>query len=139
MLQIPDLLRARALLPAGPPGDAFHAIFDVREERARCVAPAALASKYGVAADNAQSVVAVRNRFSAQLTFWNPARSAKPQTFTAAKLEDPTQGRGCDFCQWRELTAADTFGRVENAHAVSASNLFKISRHDLLLQRRVGV
>ena len=43
-------------------------------------------------------------------------------------------GKGCDFCHWRELTAADTFGRVENEHAVSASNLFKISGlHGVLL------
>lgn len=34
-------------------------------------------------------------------------------------------GRPCDFCSWRELTAADTWGRVEGPHAVSASNLFK--------------
>ena len=129
MQAIPDLLRARVLLPPRQ-AEAFHSLFDVREERARCVAPPPLASKYGVPADNAQTVVIVRNRFSLQTTLWNPARTAKPQTFTAREaLKDPTAGKGCDFCNWRELTAADTFGRVENAHAVSASNLFKISKH----------
>jgi hypothetical protein len=85
-----------------------------------------------VAAENAQTVVAVRNRYTQSLTFWNPARTAKPQTFTAARsaaLEDPTVGRGCDFCSWRELTAADAFGRCENEHAVTASNLFKFTAH----------
>jgi hypothetical protein len=131
MQAIPDLLRARVLLPPGAPADAFHTLFDVREERARCIAPASLAAKYGVPADNSQAVVLVRNRYSQQVTLWNPARTAKPQTFKAAResLEDPTAGKGCDFCNWRELTAQDTFGRVENTHAVSASNLFKISKH----------
>jgi hypothetical protein len=45
---IPDLVRARALLPPGAAGvDAFFNIFEIREERARCVAPAPLAAKYG--------------------------------------------------------------------------------------------
>ena len=131
MQGIPDLLRARVLLAPGAAADAYHSIFEVREDRSRCVAPAPLAAKYGVSADNAQAVVTVRNRFSGQATFWNPARTAKPQTFTAVReaVEDPTAGKACDFCSWREFTAADTFGRVENAHAVSASNLFKISKH----------
>jgi hypothetical protein len=57
------------------------------------------------------------------------------QTFVAARApaEDPTVGRVCDFCSWRELTAADTFGRVENEYAVSASNLFKFTQHHGLI------
>jgi hypothetical protein len=47
MLAIPDLLRARTLLQPGTAADAFYNIFEVREERARCVAPAPLAAKYG--------------------------------------------------------------------------------------------
>ena len=60
------------------------------------------------------------------------ADAAHPQTFkaaAAAALEDPTAGCECDFCLWRDYTAADGFGRVENEHAVTASNLFKITGH----------
>ena len=38
-------------------------------------------------------------------------------------------GDGCDFCNWRELTAECTWGRLEETHAVSASNLFKVHGH----------
>jgi hypothetical protein len=62
--------------------------------------------------------------------WWNPLRSSKPQAFrseAAAGGLDPVQrGAGCDFCGWGALTARDAgFGRVELAHAVTGSNLFK--------------
>ena len=44
-------------------------------------------------------------------------------------MEDPTLGKGCDFCSWQELTARDSFGRIENEHAVTGSNLFKFTQH----------
>ena len=135
MHSIPDLVFSRAVLPNTRGGALFHTIYDVREEKAVCLAPATLATKYGVEERNSQSVVTVQNRFTRQRTFWNAQRTAKPQSFAAAaKLEDPTSGRGCDFCSFQTLTATDTWGRVENEHCVTASNLFKITRnHGLVL------
>jgi hypothetical protein len=90
-----------------------------------------------VAEQNAQSIVTVQNKFTRQRTFRNAQRTAKPQTFTAggsAALHDPTVGKGCDFCDWHNLTAQDAWGRVENEHCVTASNLFKIAgNHGLVL------
>lgn len=63
---------------------------------------------------NAQRVVSVTNRYSQQQTWFNSVRTLKPQTFQAAGgVVDPTGGGGdgCDFCNWREFTAEDTFGR----------------------------
>ncbi len=57
MQAVPDLLRARAVLPPGAGADAFFALFDVREERARCVAPPQLAAKYGASCCPAWLVV----------------------------------------------------------------------------------
>ena len=130
MQTIPDLLRSHSILPNTRSSALFHAIYDVREERAQCVAPAPLARKYSVEQQNAQTIVQVHNRFTGQRTFWNAQRTAKPQSFAAAAaLEDPTVSKGCDFCSWQELTATDGWGRVENEHCVTASNLFKITRH----------
>ena len=135
MHSIPDLVHSRAVLPNTRGAALFHAIYDVREEKAVCVAPAALAGKYGVEERNSQSVVTVHNRYTRQRTFWNAQRTAKPQSFAAAgKLEDPTTGRGCDFCNPLQLTATDAWGRFENEHCLTASNLFKITaNHGLVL------
>lgn len=63
-----------------------------------------------------------------ELRRYNEARTQKPQSFSVDSSGplDPTDGgRTCDFCRWQQLTAADTWGRAEREHAVSASNLFK--------------
>lgn len=130
MHSIPDLVRSHSILPNTRGATLFHAIYDVREERATCVAPTPLARKYGVDQQSSQTIVNVHNKFTRQRTFWNAQRTAKPQSFASrAAVEDPTVGKGCDFCSWSELTATDAFGRVENEHCVTASNLFKITRH----------
>ena len=85
----------------------------------------------GVAQDNTQTVLRASNKVTLQQCWFNEQRTQKPQTFAtaAAAALDPTAGGGpgsaCDFCSWRELTAEDSWGRVEGPHAVSASNLFK--------------
>jgi len=117
-------------LPASEGAACYRRIFEVQRLAApQSSVPQSLSTKYGVPSDGAQEIVSVRQRFSGALTLWNPARTAKPQSFTAASVEDPTLGRSCDFCNWNSLTAADSFGRVELEHAVSASNLFKFTRH----------
>ncbi|GFH32496.1 uncharacterized protein HaLaN_31724, partial [Haematococcus lacustris] len=61
--------------------------------------------------------------------WFNEVRGRKPQTFTASQtLVDPTGGGGpgkCDFCDWENMTAQDSWGRHDRPHAVTASNLFK--------------
>ena len=101
--------------------------------------PPELAAKYGVQQDNVQTLLSITNNVTLESTCFNDARTRKPQTFAAGAADaaalDPTGGGGatCDFCNWRSMTAEDTFlqhhhhprGRVEGRHAVSASNLFK--------------
>ena len=71
----------------------------------------------GVAEANRQTVLRVSNRVTLAQCWYNEERTRKPQTFAAAAAEasafDPTHGgaRGCDFCDWQHLTAADTWGR----------------------------
>ncbi|GMH32491.1 hypothetical protein BSKO_00325 [Bryopsis sp. KO-2023] len=108
-------------------GAAFDRIFDIRAEVATCSAGLALSEKYGVARDNEQLVVSVSNRFSLEQTWFNEERTNKPQSFKRTDgLLDPTNGGlTCDFCNWKEFTAVDDFGRAERPHAVTGSNLFK--------------
>jgi len=90
--------------------------------------------RYG--APSEQEVVAVTNTVLPTQVWFNKARGSKPQNFRGAGSEpvDPTAGKGCDFCHWRELTAEDTFGRIEAPGAVSASNLFKYNaNHGVIL------
>lgn len=71
----------------------------------------------GVAEDNRQTVLRVSNRVTLAQCWYNEERTRKPQTFAAAATDasafDPTDGgaKGCDFCDWQQLTAADTWGR----------------------------
>ncbi|KAK9837468.1 hypothetical protein WJX81_004534 [Elliptochloris bilobata] len=88
---------------------------------------------------DSQRVVSIGDAYLGTQAWYNEARSSKPQTFAAAPAQDPTASSGsCDFCRWRELTAEDAWGRVENEHALTASNLFKYCQpaHGLVLFRR---
>ncbi|PRW33028.1 hypothetical protein C2E21_8036 [Chlorella sorokiniana] len=112
---------------------AFNRIFEVQQGYPRCKATPQLQQKYGVPVDNTQHVLRISNRVTLAQCWFNEARTRKPQTFATAASEaaafDATGGgENCDFCRWQELTAEDTWGRVEGPHAVSASNLFKYSQ-----------
>lgn len=80
-------------------------------------APAWPALHAGVAEDNRQAVLRVSNRVTLASCTYNEERTRKPQTFAAAAASaaalDPTEGgaKGCDFCDWQQLTAEDTWGR----------------------------
>ncbi|PNH05460.1 hypothetical protein TSOC_008285, partial [Tetrabaena socialis] len=125
-------------LPEGPGARALDRLYDFTVGTARCSVGPLLAEKYGMEPDNMQLVVSVTNRITFEQTWFNEARTRKPQTFKAEAggAVDPTDGgRRCDFCRWQELTAEDSWGRHEGPHAVSASNLFKYGQpaHGLIL------
>ncbi len=103
----------------------------------------------------------ITNKVTGEQSWFNDMRTRKPQTFKAppstssspsvaqtavasppptAAVHDPTEGgRTCDFCKWERLTAEDdSFGRIERAHAVTGSNLFKYGEPCHGLVRREG-
>eukprot|EP01025_Chloroclados_australasicus_P055915 TRINITY_DN6865_c0_g2_i1.p1 TRINITY_DN6865_c0_g2~~TRINITY_DN6865_c0_g2_i1.p1 ORF type:complete len:380 (+),score=24.90 TRINITY_DN6865_c0_g2_i1:93-1142(+) len=116
---------------------AFNRIFTVRAGDTACVMGDVLAKTYGLNPNGNQTVLSITNNYSHEQTWFNKIRSNKPQNFTQVpKLDDPLDGgKRCDFCQWEQYTAADTFGRIEYPDVVSASNLFKYCEpcHGLLL------
>ncbi|GAX74398.1 hypothetical protein CEUSTIGMA_g1846.t1 [Chlamydomonas eustigma] len=127
-----------------------------------CAVGEQLSLKYNVAEDNRQQVMCITNKLTGGQTWFNEVRSKKPQTFkavstgasatseqqmlpsnnptpeasaTSSSLDTTNGGQNCDFCKWREMTAQDTFGRLEREHAVTGSNLFKYAEpcHGLVL------
>ncbi|GBF92915.1 hypothetical protein Rsub_05751 [Raphidocelis subcapitata] len=130
----------------GRDGAAFGRVYRFSSGDAVCALAPELAAKYSMEAENRQGVICVTNRWTADQTWWNPARTLKPQTFKAAAGRvrpedlDGTRSRpgGCDFCRWPAMTARDAgFGRVELPGAVTASNLFKCAEpcHGVVLFR----
>jgi hypothetical protein len=99
---------------AGSNAAAFKRIFSVTSAQARCTVGPELSAKYQVQQENEQHVVSVTNMHSLEQTWYNKARTTKPQTFknsTAATSIDPTNnGANCDFCKC-ETTAAVTTNR----------------------------
>ena len=64
-------------------------------------------------ASQAQTVVSVTNNITHQQAWFNKARTQKPQLFQQPDiLSDPTVAKQhCDFCNWQNYTASDSFGR----------------------------
>lgn len=109
--------------------DLVAEIFSVEAFDTVCEVPKTLSQKYPDAC-NVQRVISIRNRFTHDVTFFNPARAKKPQNFLVQSSSpiDPTGGGGpglCDFCEPEKFTAKDSFGCVESSYARSGSNLFK--------------
>lgn len=119
--------------------EALSRIFRIQNRVAKCRVGTDLKEKYGLARPERQDVVGITNRVSGQQCWYNGNRKNKPQTFRSENKSsfDPTSGGGvgrCDFCEWEKYTAEDSFGRIENRYAVTASNLFKFNQyHGLVL------
>eukprot|EP01137_Pigoraptor_chileana_P016131 Opistho-2@72679 len=89
-----------------------------------------------------QRIVSVMNKYTGENSIFNPLRALRPGANTGGdsvayvdgKVEE-TQGT-CDFCNYKEQTAADVFGRVEGRFSVTAANTFKYDGfHGLVLFR----
>eukprot|EP00892_Ulva_mutabilis_P006401 jgi/Ulvmu1/4132/UM019_0111.1 len=128
MKSVVDLAQQVATRSYVPPS-CFQRIYKISIGPAVALAGPKLCKKYGVSEISDQAVVCVTNRITGDQTWYNEQRTRKPQTFTAKSTGpvDPIANPAieCDFCQWHDLTAADTFGRFQTDHAVTASNLFK--------------
>jgi hypothetical protein len=74
-----------------------------------------------------QRIVKVTNRVTLEGTLFNELRSRRPlDTGVSLDLDREIAATGGDpFCRPKEGTPADVFGRVEGAHATTASNIAK--------------
>ncbi|XP_067935903.1 uncharacterized protein [Watersipora subatra] len=89
-----------------------------------------------------QNITAIYNHYTHEETLFNALRSkrpvSQPEVSDLDYIED-IQGKtkaDCDFCRYKEYTAHDLSGRLENRHAVTAANTFRYDRmHQLILSR----
>jgi hypothetical protein len=74
-----------------------------------------------------QRIIKLINRITFEGTLFNELRASRPiEIRTSQGLEETLAGsEGGPFCQPRELTPADIFGRVEGKHSITASNIAK--------------
>ncbi|DBB17222.1 TPA: hypothetical protein ACH3X3_014281 [Trebouxia sp. C0006] len=135
--QITDIFQL-ARLQASELPTSVSSIISLALGTAGCHVTPQLIQKFGLPEDasQAQTVVSVTNKITHQQA-WFKARTQKPQLFQQPDiLSDPTVAKQhCDFCNWQNYTASDSFGRTETTHTVTASNLFKYCEpcHGLVL------
>lgn len=127
---LPDMV---ARLPK-PARSRFESLLLVTSAHGDTVVPPQMeswvADRFGnVDAVRHQQVIRVRNRWTLDEALFNPLRSRRPVDRTVGDVESliaERLARGDNFAHPEAATTADTFGRVEGRHAVSAANVAKI-------------
>ena len=92
---------------SGSNAAAFKRIFRVTSAQAQCNVGPQLAAKYKVQEDNEQHVVSVTNMYTLEQTWYNQARTTKPQTFanSTAAIDPTNNGQNCDLCACKPQNA----------------------------------
>lgn len=81
-----------------------------------------------------QTVISIYNHYTREQNLYNPIRSKRPMS--VPKIPDREyidqiareSQASCDFCKYKDATAEDVFGRIDNKYSYSASNTFKLDR-----------
>lgn len=112
--------------------DAFHRLFHLSETIGHIDPPEHMhrwIERYfgGVDAVLDQHVVKLTNRYTLDSTLFNDLRARRPlEARIPADLADEIAKTAPDpFCEPMHNTPADTFGRVEGTHTLTASNIAK--------------
>lgn len=90
-----------------------------------------------------QVIYKVVNKYTHEETVFNPIRSKRPtskpvgdQLSYIKNLSEITRP-SCDFCQYRDHTAKDVFGRIESEYSASCANTFKLAKfHGLFFPKQ---
>ncbi|CAL8144873.1 unnamed protein product [Orchesella dallaii] len=83
---------------------------------------------------NEQVVFKIVSRGTFEETVFNPLRAkrpvSKPSMDPLEYIKNLTESSApnCDFCKYKDHTAADTFGRIDNDYSASCSNTFKLAK-----------
>lgn len=128
---IVDLLRIVESLP-DEHRESFHRLYHVSETVGHIDPPEHMhrwIERFFGSVDSvlSQRVVKVTNRHTLDGTLFNDLRSRRPlEARIPADLADEIAKTAPDpFCEPHHNTPADTFGRVEGAHSLTASNIAK--------------
>jgi hypothetical protein len=129
---------------AEPDRVRFDRLFHVSESTGVLVAPASMhkwiESFFGsVEAVEQQKIVKTTNVVTFEGTLFNALRSSRPMAADVPEQLDEIVGSnaGDPFCHPHEGTPEDLFGRVNGAHAVTASNIAKYDAfHGVVVYRQ---
>ena len=105
----------------------WQIIYQVEKEIGEQKLPPKLKSKFKFLTK--QEILIIKNRILGQETHFNIFRAQREQPTLKLKNKE----KSCSFCQPLTLTPEDTYGRIENDYALSASNLVKVSGHHSLI------
>ncbi|XP_060556471.1 uncharacterized protein LOC132717092 isoform X1 [Ruditapes philippinarum] len=121
----------------------FLKLFRLTFQEAEIVIPDAFSSKVRkwlgnkeelFAEAKKQTIISVYNRYTREQNVYNPIRSKRPMSIPKIperqyidQIARETQD-SCDFCKYKDSTAQDVFGRIDNKYSYSASNTFKLDR-----------
>ena len=123
----------------------FKSIFQIREKQTSIVISDTFMVKVRkwlnndeelIKATKHQQLIFVDNLWTLESTVYNPVRAKRPggngpggaAKKYVLKLSEDTK-EGCDFCNYKQYTASDTFGIRESNHSVVVSNTFKIEKY----------
>ncbi|CAF4196508.1 unnamed protein product, partial [Rotaria socialis] len=85
----------------------------------------------------------VINKYSFEHTVYNPLRGRRPiqppelsfEVYLNQTMEKTS--KSCDLCNYQNMTAIDSLGRMENQYAYSAANAFKFDQwHSMFMPRQ---
>ncbi len=128
IVQLPDLVAALAAKDAALFARLFHLTTTVGEVVPPESMYAWIERQFGsLEAVRRQRIVKVTNRITLEGTLYNELRARRPLEAPAGQdLEAAIEAsRGDPFCKPLELTPADSFGRVQGPHSITASNIAK--------------
>ncbi|XP_071815698.1 uncharacterized protein [Apostichopus japonicus] len=77
-----------------------------------------------------QKIISVLNKYTYEQSIINPTRSKRPGITARVDLDNyindlvEKSSKNCDFCQYSENTAENSFGRIESKYTYTAANVF---------------
>ncbi|CAF4067454.1 unnamed protein product [Rotaria sp. Silwood2] len=90
-----------------------------------------------------QELYFVINKYTFEHTVYNPLRGRRPVQSPEVPVEQylnetmEKTSKNCDLCNYQNMTAIDSLGRMENRYAYSAANAFKFDQwHSMFMPKQ---
>ncbi|CAF0927047.1 unnamed protein product [Rotaria sordida] len=90
-----------------------------------------------------QELYFVMNKYTFEHTVYNPLRGRRPIQSPEVPIEQylnetiEKTSQNCDLCNYQNMTAIDSLGRMENRYAYSAANAFKFDQwHSMFMPKQ---
>ncbi|UJR07775.1 hypothetical protein I4U23_012058 [Adineta vaga] len=130
----------------------IQSIYEMKTKVANVQYPASFAEKIKRIFNNDEKLYAKAleqelhfsiNKYSFEHTIYNPLRGRRPVQQPELPIDQylketmDKSSKSCDLCNYQNMTAIDSLGRMENRHAYSAANAFKFDQwHSMFMPRQ---